>query len=144
MVQFVNGLEVGKQYVQAVKPTGDDNGHRVVKRMRMINHRWVERRGVECECGRKYWGVSDRADRTHAEHVRKAVARGIKPTLPTVGVKVSILGVAATVTEVEPESDWSWRVGLESINALGAPERWWICLPTDYRTEDGFCIRAGN
>lgn len=141
---LVNGLKVGREYVQEVKPEGDVVGHRIVKRMRMINHNWIERRGVECECGRKYWGCDTRADRTQEAHARKQQALGIKPTLPRVGDKVSILGVRATVAEVEPESDWSWRVGLESVNALGATERWWICVPTDYRTEDGMSILDGN
>lgn len=142
--QFVNGLEVGKQYVQAVRPTGDDNGHRVVKVMRLINHRWVERRGVECECGRKYWGVGDRANRTHEEHAKKMVARGIKPVLPAINSKVSIFGVSALVSSIEPESDWTWRVNLASVNALGATEEWHLIVPTDYRTEDGMSIADGN
>jgi hypothetical protein len=68
----------------------------------------------------------------------------IKPTLPEINSKVSIFGVDAFVSSIEPENDWAWRVNLASRNALGGDEEWHIILPTDFRTEDGFPIEDGG
>lgn len=68
----------------------------------------------------------------------------LKPTLPEINSKVTIFGIDAFVSSIEPESDWAWRVNLASRNGLGGDEEWHIIVPTDYRTEDNFSILEGN
>ena len=63
------------------------------------------------------------------------MAKGMKPRAEqSVGEKINILGVDAYVVDVVPETDWSWRVTLSSINGGGAAEKWDIIVPTDYNT----------
>lgn len=62
--------------------------------------------------------------------------KGIKPKMTT-GESVVILGVRAVVTEIVPETDWSYRVTLSSLNGGGGAEVWDIIVPSDYNTLDG-------
>jgi hypothetical protein len=74
----------------------------------------------------------------------KEIDMSIKPSFPSINSSVFIFGVRAYVSSIEPESDWTWRVNLASVNALGGTEEWHVIVPTDYRTEDGFFIGDGN
>lgn len=59
------------------------------------------------------------------------------PILPEPGDRLRVMGLDATVTGVEPENDWTWRIELTSTSILGNAESWTILLPSDFHTVTG-------
>ena len=68
----------------------------------------------------------------------------LRPKLPAVGDKVTLFGIEAWVTNVEPASDWMYSIELSSVSAIGAAEMWTVEIPTDFRTTDGVQVTNNN
>lgn len=68
----------------------------------------------------------------------------LRPKLPAVGDKVTLFGIEAWVTNVDPQGDWMWEIELSSVSAIGAAEMWTIEIPTDFHTTDGMQVTCDD
>lgn len=52
----------------------------------------------------------------------------------------TIFGISVKIRTITPHSDWWYDIEVEALSSLSGIERWTIKVPTDYRTDDGFCV----
>lgn len=69
--QFFNGMEIGKVYVSKKRARKKDNGHSMVEVHTVVNTRWVTRRTIVCQCGKKMSGIDMRSLYSYNDHLRK-------------------------------------------------------------------------
>lgn len=51
-----------------------DNGHTIVRSWKMLTYAGVERRKLECQCGKTYTGAGPTAFYTHQRHIKQEAA----------------------------------------------------------------------